>query len=407
MKLIGNNVFLLIVRSLSKLITFVVIAFLARELGADNFGVYGTIITLVSFAGIISDFGLILPAIRSISRQEIAPSVLANGMVSTRIFWSCLGFLFVVVLSTMFQLPLAIIVIFAISAIFEITSTNLIRLYEGIESFKVISVFGVIERLFFALAVIGAIGYEKNLLSIAVGYVVSYSVLLVLSVRYFSRDFGALHVTFSWSSVKKYSLLGFPFFIILLFSAIYNRSDLLLINYLCGNIESGLFNAAIKIFEAQSFIPMTLMVTVYPNLANKYKESISTFKSDLFRAGALMTATGIVFSIIVFSYADSIIYLLYTNQYHGSIEILRILSLMFVFYYLNAVLGFSLFAMHQEKVYARLIIGFALLNICANWYLLPMYGIIASVYIRIGEEILLFTSMIVLIYWSNYFQGTN
>lgn len=387
--LFENSFFLLVVRSGSKLITIFIVALLARELGPGNFGLYGSIITLVSFAAIIADFGLILPNIRSISRNDLTPGVLANEIASANIIWSLFGVIIVAGVGMFLNLPFFAVVLFAGSSILEIRATNMIRMYEGVNNFKVISAFVLFERTCFGVAVTISLYIFRSVTSISIGYAVCYTILLILSYRYFAKDFGPIRLKFTMEKFKQYSKIGLPFTTVFIFSAMFNRSDILLINSLRGHEESGLFNAVVRIFESQAFIPLTLISTVYPNLSNSYKESDLMFKREFLRALFFMALIGFIISAGVFSFSRQIIQLLFSSQYDGSIPLLHSLSFMFIFYYVNAILSYTLFAMHKEKVYAVVIINLALLNILLNWISIPEHGAAASVSIRIVGEILL------------------
>jgi O-antigen/teichoic acid export membrane protein len=373
--------------------------FIARKLGSEAFGIYSGVIALTIFTGLLSDFGLILPTIRRISYDEKQQNLFIGETVAIRLFWGVIALVIIGTLGKVLNFPFVLVILFSISSILEILATSLVRAFEGRQEMKVVTLYTVIERCFFCLCVLLTLWYDEYIVSISIAYLISYAVMLYFSIALFQRHFGKLTLHFSLGLLRSLSKVGLPFFITAIFSAMYYRADTLLLGVYRSDADVGMYNASMRVVDAQMFIPMTIMATLYPVLSKFHFYEASDFVKVFHRSFLTFSLLGLVITLMIYFGASFIIDILYSTPYREAVPALQVLSLSLLFYFLNFLLSQTLIAVNKEKSFTIVMVISALLNITVNLALIPNYGIVGAAWARTGVEALMTLAFGLLLYY--------
>lgn len=392
-----KNFFLLVSRTLAKLATIGVVVVAARVLGVEQFGLYNAILVLTMFAGLISDFGLVLPTIRSIAKSNEKENLLFSKSLSLRLVLSLISLSIITSIGFITQLPFEIILLLSIASIFEANGTTLIRTFEGIGKLNTVSFYTVFERLLYGALTILGIFIFKTIFALAVGTLIAHTIYLLVAVNAFQKKFGRLQLQWEWQEISEHLKLGLPLFLTMIFSNIYYRIDTLFITHYCSLHDVGIYNSAIRIIDAQMMVPLTMMASVFPHLSKLHHETPEQFSKNFFRYVKIFFLTGLLFAILTYAGAELIIKILYPTTYNDAVLILQIVSLIPVFYFMNALLSQTIIAMHKETWYTIVMFLSASLLVIGNNYFVPRYGIFASAWLRIVIELLTSIILFVLI----------
>lgn len=396
--LVGNSLLLVSVRLLSKVGTVVVMVAVARVLGAETFGLFSALLALVIFAGLMADFGLVLPTIRSISTASAIHYQFVEETLSARLFWSILSFFSIVAVGLILDFPLALVVLFGVSSILEQTANSFARSFEGLGDIRTVTLYTLAERGLFALFVLGALMWQGTLAGVAVAYLIAQSVIFFFSIVLFRRRFGRLRFRFSFVSLKSLSLIGFPFLLTALFSTLNYRVDTLVLSTLKGDVDAGIFNAAQRVIDAQMFIPMTIMVTVYPVLSRLFVSRRTEFLRLFSRSVWIFLGAGALLTITMSLVSGFVIQVLYGSSFEKASGVLQILSTMLVFYFVNFLLSQTLVAMKKESVFTWIMLAAAMITTTGNILMVPVHGYLASAWVRVGSEVFM-TATFSLVLW--------
>jgi O-antigen/teichoic acid export membrane protein len=390
---------LLSARIFSKIATIIVMVFIARKLGSEAFGIYSGVIALTIFTGLLSDFGLILPTIRRISYDEKHQSLFIGETIAVRLFWGGIALVIIGILGGMFNFPFLLVLLFSLSSILEILATSLVRVFEGRQEMKVVTLYTVVERCFFCLCVLLALWYDEDIVSVGVAYLISYTVMLSFSIALFQRQVGKLTLHFSLGVLRNVSKVGLPFFISAIFSTMYFKADTLLLGVYRSDTEVGMYNASMRVIDAQMFIPMTIMATLYPLLSKFHFHEASDFVKVFRRSFLTFSLLGIVITLTIYFGAAFIIDIVYSSPYREAVPTLEVLSFSVVFYFLNFLLSQTLVAVNRETSFTLVMVLSALLNIAVNLVLIPNYGIVGAAWSRVSTEMLMTAFFGVLLYY--------
>ena len=390
----SNSFLLLSVRVVSKVATIIVMVLAARHLGIDQFGLFSAILAATSLSGILSDFGLVLPTIRSVSKGVDGERAIVGETFSARLFWGSIAFAGVLGFSFLAGFPAAAAILFALSSIFETCWTALIRAFEGRLEMKIVTVFTLLERVIFSVSVVGALLLAGTLVSVSIGYLVSSVLMLVVSLFIFQKRFGDLQIRLSWKQIVEQSAMGLPFFITAGFSAFYYKADTILLGLMRGNAEAGIYNAAMRVIDAQMFIPMAVMATIFPSLSRLFHEKDTRFLSLFKNSFFFFLVSGAIVTGLIYFFSPALINVLFPPAYRDSITCLQYLSLLLVFYFLNFLLSQTLIAMHLERLYTAIIVLCASMSFMVNLFIIPAYGYNGAAGMRVGMECIMSVSFV-------------
>lgn len=383
----NNSILLLSSRIAAKLTTMIVVVVTARVLGVEDFGVYNSIISLSIFAGLISDFGLLMPSIRSIASSERSRNNIVSRSIPYRMALSGMACVVIMIGGATLHLDLGIVLLLSIASIFEFNGMTFIRSLEGIKEFQRVSLYTVIERLLYGSCAIAALMLFPSVYSLAWGIVIAHAAFFVIALRVFRRSFGSISIRVQDLNFIEYFKIGLPFFLTTIFSNIYYKADTLIIGSITSMHDVGIYNAAMRIIDAQMMVPITMMVSVFPQLSQLYHRQSAEFRPTIQKYFFILTSSGIVFAVITFAGSEIFIHLLYSDAFDASVVLLQILSIMLLFFHLNALFFQTLISMHKEIIFTGIMLFSALASIVGNISLLPHFGISATAWIRVGIEI--------------------
>ena len=382
----GNSVVLLVSRILSKLATMGVVIVTARSLGVEEFGLLNSILAVTVFAGIISDFGMVMPSIRSIASSGGLDGSIVLDSITFRMVTSTAAVVVNVSAGILFGLPVITVLILSVASIFELTGTTFVRAFEGANDFRLVSRFTVIERLLYGALSIGSVLIFGTVTAFAVGVLIAHSVFLTLTYRAFHQKFATAKSSITGKGFGMYAAVGLPFLLTTVFSNIFYKSDTMFISQFTGNHNAGLYNAAMRLLDAQMMIPFTVMTTVFPRLSRLHFEQSKDYRAYFIRHMFLMASAGIFFCLATYVGAPYFIPLIYSGDFSASVMILQLLSLMLVFVFMNVLFSQTLVSIHKERVFTGVMLFNAVLSIGGKWFFVPEYGITSAAVVRVALE---------------------
>ncbi|RPH36222.1 hypothetical protein EHM92_04880, partial [bacterium] len=250
-QIFDNSILLLAGRVIAKVATIAVMVGAARILGTEAFGAFSLMLALSSISGLVSDFGLVLPTIRSISVQTGDAARLVGNTVPARAVWGAGGVVGIVVAGIVLQLDWLPVVLFALSSVLDTSSLALIRSFEGKQEMRTVTLFIVAERFTFCAVVLAGLWWSRSLEGVAISYLLSYTITFLIALWMFQRRFGPVKVAIGPRSFSEHTKLGLPFVLSAVSSVLYYKADTLLLNVFRTNTDVGLYNAALRIIDAQ------------------------------------------------------------------------------------------------------------------------------------------------------------
>lgn len=170
-----------------------------------------------------------------------------------------------------------------------------------------------------------------------------------------------------------------PFGLAAFFHLIYFQSDIILIKYINGNDEAGIYNVAFTIMVAVYMFPSVLYQKfLLPKLhrwANHDKDKFH----EVYRKGNLaMFLLGLIAMLLVWVLSAWAIPFIFGNEYQDSTLILNILAVSSPIMFVAFSAGATLVTQEHMKLKVKLMGTVAIINLVLNFILIPLYGAVGA-----------------------------
>ncbi len=221
---------------------------------------------------------------------------------------------------------------------------------------------------------------------------VTFGILDFILYRHFVKKYlpnpQIFKAIFSFDSQLIKSILkqGWPFALLVGFSAIYNRIDVVLISALKGYVQTGYYTAAYKIFDLLGFFPSVVSYTLFPFFAGLMaKNALDEVKVHLEKYLRLMVAGALPMAVGGMLLSAKLIGLVAGPGYAEAAPVLAILiwapAILFIYIPVNSLV------ISQLTKKAVIITGVnVVINTLGNLLLIPHYGIKASAIMTVISE---------------------
>jgi len=374
---------------INKILSFVLFLFLISRFRPEEYAIYTIAWTHVGLLMPLLDFGTTSYGL--INLEEKKGEDFSN-VFSLRIFLSVIAFSLTVIAAFVFKYPSHILkpIILTSFAIFSNTlSGSYLIVASVMKRSYLVSVVSMIFQFLLTTSIITAVIFGKSMISVF--YVifflyVSYGIANFFLIKTHLPKF-VLKINYpSWLLILKKSVV---FLAISLLAGFYSKVDILILNFIRGARDVGIFSAGYRFLNAMLFMTVAYNVSSMPLFAsfakNKQKEIfISKVKKDFFLVGILSLSVALFF----FLAAPFFLPFFMKGDYRLSIPVLKVIIfalplIMFSSVFLNAI-----YSMGKAPLIIALYGGQVVYNVLLNWIFVPKYGYIASAWICLfGETI--------------------
>jgi len=375
-----------------RLISLVVIIYLARYLLPAEFGKYSFVFAYLAFFGIITDLGFHAILVREMSRNSsIAPKLIGNAYIIRLIL-------------TVFAVTLSMTVISLASypadtttyiyiAAFTLLFLSFSDLYCTIFEANLRMEYNVVAKLVFkilsAILILWIIFSHGTLMQVMIALVFSEMVKTLISYS-FSRKFVTPRIEIDFGLWKYLFKEALPLALSSVIWIIYYQIDVVMLSPMQGDAAVGIYSAAYKLFEPFSLIPTALMISLFPVMSEAFKTSpekiIKSYRLSLkyLLIIAIPLAVGTTFL------ASKIILLVYGAEFANSTTVLQILIWGLVFIFPNFVLLNLLISIDKQKLNTYSMGLCAIVNVALNLILIPILSYNGAAIATVATNVVLF-----------------
>jgi O-antigen/teichoic acid export membrane protein len=255
---------------------------------------------------------------------------------------------------------------------------------------KYVAVLTTIERCVLSGAGLLVLYLGLGLVALGVVYVLTYALVFAIGLTLFVHRYGAVSISFGGIELFPALRNALPFALAGLFSILYNRMDIYILTVYQSAAEVGWYNAAFRIIDAQLFLPMAIVSSLFPVLTRYYHSSPINFLHLYKRSFIVFLILGVTLSVITYVVTPPLIRLLYTDEYRMSGDILRTLSFMSTFCFLNLIVGNTLIAAGREELSTWTLVAGAVINAVVDFILIPRYHTHGAALARVFTELAAF-----------------
>jgi O-antigen/teichoic acid export membrane protein len=252
--------------------------------------------------------------------------------------------------------------------------TSMLAVFDGLERMEFTALLKISLGVSYLITLGSLLLFAQvKPLNFGLVFLLSTLISVMLGGLLITRTIG-LNPAVSLRLIRETVRLAFPFALISVITFMFQKVDLPLLSRLEDDGTVGVFSAAHNILDAVSLLPQAFVLGAFPyfsRLALNSPVQLAKIYAIILKysLGLLIAATG---AIYVFS--DDLIRLLYGSGYDGGSQILRILIWAGLFMSTNAISGYVLFSLRQQKY----LIGISLMNLVLiiglNLVLIPLHG---------------------------------
>jgi O-antigen/teichoic acid export membrane protein len=386
--LVGNALFASVSAG-SALLLLALLVVAGRRLGDAMYGQFSFALALVTIFETFMDFGLKEVATRSVARQPAGALTLAANTFGLKIVLSVVTMASLVATAHILtpdadvRAACALLGVSSVLRSYLMTSRHVLM---GLERFDLDALIVVTDRLLLLGLGAGVLLLGYGVVALAAMFIVARAVAVWLSYTLSASQIGWFGFRFElpvWRDLQRRAV-PFGAFAIVLY--LYSYIDTVMLFVLRGDVDTGLYSAAYRIYEGLSNGPSILYAVLGPRLARHFVTSPEHHRrlARRGRLAALALSVPLVLAAVVA--AGPAILWLFGPAYATSAPVLQILSagLLFVF---------PLYVLHAEAISMnaeRLSLGTAaigcVINVALNAVLIPSYGIHgAAIATLIGE----------------------
>lgn len=381
---------LIFAQAAGRVVSFFYAIFLARNLGVSDFGLYSTALAYFSLVSTLSDFGFNRYLITKASRDPLQIPKLLTSINLLRLTGTAILFAFFSLILYFLdpdKLRVSMILLAILAVIPQALAMTFDAVFIAIKKLQYSSLGFIILSL--STAVFGVFLINSNLgprgaiTAILLGQII-YFLTLVLIYKGAKLKF-ALDITLK--NLKEVLISSLPYGLIGILGLLYFRVDTLLLTYMKGSFDVGIYGAGYKFLEAVVFVPSAVSAALFPNAVKLIVADPNKVYRFYIRITFLLFCISLVISIIYFFLLPSII-VTFLPKFLASIDVVRILALTIPFMFMISPQGIIMLA---QKEFLKPLIMISVLNliinISLNLYLIPEHSYLGSAWATVVSDI--------------------
>lgn len=406
--ILKNSSYLLLAQTGTKILSFFYTFYLAKQLGVVAFGNYSVALSYFSVLSAVVDLGISRYMIREVAKDEnkFIP-LFINSLLIRLIFSVALVGVFGIALfisdpdktRSLLSLVAAFTIIpQAIGLTIDAALIVKNRFKYSALGILVLNISTIVLGVYLTWIGAGALG---ALLAIVVGHIL-YMLCTIFFLLYSTNDLGQLFSQIRPVTVRTIIKGSLLYGVMSMLGLIYFKVDTLLLSYLKGSFDAGVYSAAYRFLEGIVFIPAAFETAFFPAMSkvqSKGKLDFVLYVKSLGFLGLISLPFMVSFWLLI----PWLIGVYLGPGYQQSIDIVSILAWAVPFIFVLAAQGAVLLSSEKKLL---LLVGVSvfnlLVNIIGNLIFIPQYGVYAAAWMTVLSQFLAFVIYFVIIYYASY-----
>jgi O-antigen/teichoic acid export membrane protein len=392
---------LTISRIISLVLLFLAYTQLFRYLGAYNYGQFQFVLSYVTLFGVVIDFGIQQYVIKKISEEpKDAKKYFHNFLaIETVLAFAVYGIMVGIAYYNQYDpLVLKAIMVAGLGAALHGLTYPFLAVITSFYDLKKTAFLNFLASIINVSVIFAAIYFHWSIVGLVTQQIIYAVLAIILYYRFIRRHIGNPEVvkglrSLDYGLVKNIFKAALPFALLVGFSTVYNRIDVILITKMLGYTQTGLYSVAYKLFDLMAFFPAVVSHSLYPLFASLISQGkLSEVRSTLERYLRFMIAVALPIGVGGMILAVPLITLLTGSEFAApeqireSARVLSVLvwapSILFIYIVVNALVISQL-----TKFAMAITAANVLINIVGNIILLPRIGIIGAAIMTLVSEL--------------------
>jgi O-antigen/teichoic acid export membrane protein len=355
---------------------FFLMLFLARLLGPVEYGRLFLAASIVAIFRVIVEFGGTYLVAKDVARAHEHTGRIIVDQVAFRILIGVFSFaaMMVFVFLAGYAEPVVILIfLIGLGLLWRAGAMVLYASYQGNEKMQYTSLATIVECVFNSLVCVAALLLGAKAFAVAIISQVASFLGFMVMVFFAKRIVSSLPKV-DWRRSFEQMKASVPYFLYVVFSAIYYRIDTIMLSKMAPEQTVGWYGAAYRLFDIQNVLPYILSIAVYPTLSRLWKDEKDTLRRTTQRSLELVILAGVPVTVGVITFAHNIIQLFYgIPEYLPSVIVLQILTAGLVLLYVDMALGTTLLAVDKQKQMSIVSLCAIPVNVGLNFVLINFF----------------------------------
>ncbi len=373
-----NFAYLLSAQVVAGLAGLASMAYLARTLGPETFGILGFGIAFIAYFGHLVALGSDFSGSREIARQPEAAGPLVSRIVGLRLITSVaavLTFLFVVWVIDQPQTVKIVMVIQGVGLVVTVISLDFV--FQGLQRMGVMATRQVGASLLVLIAVVALIEGRDDVYVAAAIPVAATGLCAIWLLYRVRKSVGPIGFRVRLGESRTLFRAILPLAVSGTMSTIYYNTDIVMLGFLSDHHSVGLYVGAYRLFVVSLAVGSLIGAAYAPALAASWRDDsrrrmeFQEFTGAMFFVGMPIAGAGIAFP----REAIALVFGAEFESAHGAFVILMVAV---AFAHVSAAGGVCLIAWNDQTVHMVILTLGAVANVIANLALIPPLGTIGA-----------------------------
>jgi O-antigen/teichoic acid export membrane protein len=376
-KIVKNATWLIACKVVQSLLSFVIGTLSARYLGPGNYGIIEYAAAIVSFMVPVVQLGL-----RSTLVHEIIASPDKEGeTLGTALFMSTassfLGIIGVLAFTAIANPndpeTMLVCALYSISLVFQATEmlqywfqAKLLSKYTALTSLTAY-VIVLAYRCFLLIT-------QKSVYWFAFSQALDY-LLISICLYGIYRKISSQKLKVSFSLAKQLFKRSRYYIVSGIMVTFFSLTDRVMITLMLGKEANGYYSAAVSCAALSQFVFAAIVDSMRPSILEAKKVHSPDYNSHIARLYSMIVYLALLQSTVLTAAAPLVIRIIYGTTYAPASSTLRIITWYTAFSYMGSVRNIWILAEQKQKMLWKINLSGALLNVIANYILIPIIGI--------------------------------
>ncbi len=391
-----NILWLTLSRIVSLVMLFAAYLLLVRYLGTYRFGQHQFVLSFVTIFGVIVDFGIQQYVIKKISEEPSKAKTYFQNFLAIEIVLALIVYMALLLVARLNNYESLVFHAIALAGVGMATHAltyPFLAVMSAFHDLRKVAFLNFVNSLVNFIIIISAIVFNRSIVFLVANQVIYGIIAIALYSRFVHKHIPKLDIfrgflAIDTKLIKRILLAAVPFALLVGFSTIYNRIDMVLITKLLGYDQTGLYAAAYKFFDFIGFFPSVVSFSLYPVftalVANKDFGQLRSMVEKYLR---FMIALAFPMAIAGMLLSKQIITLLAGDDFLPAAPVLAVLvwapACLFIYIIANALV------ISQLTKRAVLVTGINVaINVIGNIILLPRIGIMGAAIMTVFSELI-------------------
>ena len=379
---------------------FLVTVYLARVLGAANFGLFSFAQAITSYCWMGVDLGVNMYGSREIAKDKATASEIINPLITLRLLsGSSLFTLFLIFFSYLYRLdPLKQIVFIGFSFYLFTRALNIDWIMRGFERFNYIAFGNFATFLLMLSSIFIFVKSDKDIVIVSFLWSLCYLFgdLLLIYLLYIKLKL-SFNIIFDIRLIYHHFKKSIHFTIGNSLLFLYQYLPIIFLGLVASNYEIGIFSAPYRLILSIIYIVSLLPLVLYPTLSELYLSDIKKFLKVYKYLKITSFLTGLLIGLGGLLAADLLIRFLYGPNYEASITIFRIINWFVALTSVRVVYSIAIAVTGLQKYYA--ITSLFSVIFYSVLFLSMIYGINISKTLAAGYTLLITEIGLIIFLW--------